>query len=650
MGLFSSKTKHVYNVSGTELYEDMPPLVQQTVQVAVRDNRNIGKDIMANLVNGVLWKVRGLHNWASIEGNYPWGLPNGTMADIVMPKDVTVKNAVSADVGYPVHLGFIRIEPTGSSFTYYVEYWKISPYGEIKGEPDLWTYDTAEGTYPTLDIAKRDQVTPYLPIIPVRINNEYMDESEDKQPIDRAMNYLGLDMQSLCNDMRDSEEEAGSDNMPDDSYVVLAASLTRDTERTNEYLFRFFRRMYGESKITIADHEYWLNNKNPDDDTYDGSTSSTQDVHTSTLPPMNEMTIADARYKQTLQWNYITHRLYDGSLEGKKRGEHAIRFVRRTERKYDKDDDSHYKVTYSDVIISKQVTPTQVEEYTVTGLYSSFDVVNRSTVGVSLESVLDDPDNLEVPFLIPLRDDILRDMGNIKGHDLIYESVWLMGMHHDKYKVKWYQRGIFKIVMIVATVAVGFIIGGPAGAITALKAVMIGMVINTLFMPMLQDIFGEELALVIAAIATAVGAGFDFSSFAESATGTMAEITTAVATATTVAGVSVVSLASAAQMLYGGFKGMELADEMEDLQVASADLTEDLEKMGDEQRQKAYDVGITMAGISNDSWNIMDPNQYVSNVLREPNKPLMSPLYVSKYVDASLHLDIPKTVLNLGHA
>jgi len=647
MGLFSSKTKHVYNVSGTELYEDMPPLVQQTVGIAVRDNRNIGKDIMANLVNGVLWKVRGLHNWASVEGNYPWGLPNGTMADVVTPKTSVVQKIVSTSVGYPVHIGFIRIEPTGSSYTYYVEYWEVSAFGEITGEPDLWIYDTATGTYPNLEIKEREQVTPYLPIIPIRIANQYMDESEDKAKIDKALNFLGLDLKDLCTDMRDAAAESGG-SMPDDSYVVLGASLTRDTERTNEYLFRFFKRMYGESKISYSDHKYWGANYVPPEEPFWNITASKAEVPSSTLPPMNKLHIKDSRYDQTLQWNYITHRIYTGSLEGKKRGEHSIRFVRRQTTEIN-DRDETYRVTHSDAIISKQVTPTQIEEYVVSGLYSSFKVVGRSTVAVTLEEVLDDPDNLDVPFVIPLRDDILRDMGNIKGHDLIYESVWLMGMHHDTYKVKWYQRGIFKLVVIVVSVIIGFVVGGPAGAATAVKAAMIGMIVSA-FMPMLQDLLGAELALVVATIATAIGAGFDFNAFLESAGTSLAQTTTAIATATTVAGVSTMSLANAALMLYSGLKGMDLAEDMEDLQVTAADLTKDLEEMGDEQRQKAYDMGITMAGIKNDPWNILDPNQYVSNVLKEPNKPLMAPLFVSHYVDASLHLDIPKTVLNLGHS
>lgn len=646
MGLFSSKTKHVYNVSGSELYQDMPTLMQQTVRGTTQDNRNISKDLVANLINGVLWNVRGLHRWASVEGNYPWGLPDGTMANVITPKESVVKNAVSADVGYQVHVGFIRIEPSGTSYTYYVEYWELSPYGEIKGEPSLWTYDTADGTYPYLNIdTKYEQNTPYLPIMPIRVNNQYMDESEEGSDIRKALNFIDLNLKTLCDGMRESAKESSSD-MPDDTYVVLGASVSRGTERTNEYLFRFFRRMYGESDISYSDQEYWAANKVPTETVYDPHEGyTTKEIPHTSLPPTNSLNISDARYDQNLQWDYITHRIYDGSV-GKVGTHHVEKFTGSTN-KYDSggEEYTHYQ---SGIKIRKQLNSTQVEEFVVHGLLTDFNVVDRSRVGVTIDDVFDNPDELDMPFIIPLRMDIIRDMGNIRSHDLIYESVWMLSMHHDTYKQKWYQTGFFKIFIMVVVVVVTAIFA-PQMLPAVIKGLMISMVVQA-FMPLLQDVLGEELAMVVAVIATAIGLGFDPTALAESATGTLATTTTVTPTVITVAGVSVQSLAMASMQLYAGLTTLDLKDQMEDLSTAIDELTAEIKEYEEESEQTAYDVGITMAGIKSDPWHMLDPSQYVSNVLNEPKKPLKGPLYIQHYVDASLHLDIPKTVLNLGHA
>ena len=84
------------------LYQEMPPLVKQTIAGSVVQNRNIGKDLIANLVNGVLWKANGLYSWA--KQNHPWGLPDGYIA-YDRPADVTLIEAcVQQDVGTGINI------------------------------------------------------------------------------------------------------------------------------------------------------------------------------------------------------------------------------------------------------------------------------------------------------------------------------------------------------------------------------------------------------------------------------------------------------------------------------------------------------------------------------------------------------------------
>ncbi len=58
MGLFSSSSKTYYNSTTCQLYDDdTAGLIEQTVAASVVQNRNIGNDLIANIVNGIGFKL-----------------------------------------------------------------------------------------------------------------------------------------------------------------------------------------------------------------------------------------------------------------------------------------------------------------------------------------------------------------------------------------------------------------------------------------------------------------------------------------------------------------------------------------------------------------------------------------------------------------
>ena len=256
MGLFSSRTKHVYTPYSMLLYQEMPPLVKQTVAGAVTGNRNVGKDLIANLVNGVLWKANGLYSWA--KNNHPWGLPDGYVS-YVRPEDVTLIAAcVQDDIGKPINILFTKRTPVeGGNYLYEVTYTLKSSKKDPKEY--TWSYTTnAGGKYPVLDVSILKQDSPYYPIIPIRVANENIGEQdkEHRSKIKQALNYLNIGLDDIYKSIKDSSEESGEEPA-DDMYVILAVSISASKQASKKYIYKYFKYLSSKSLSNKNDYDYW---------------------------------------------------------------------------------------------------------------------------------------------------------------------------------------------------------------------------------------------------------------------------------------------------------------------------------------------------------------------------------------------------------
>lgn len=597
----------------------MPPLIKQTVAGAVVNNRNIATDLTANIVNGILFKANQLYNYGK-SGSYPWGLPDGSMAYISDTGQQSCKTVLEAIEGGPVCILGVLIEPDGNGdYIYTVNYHLVDTQGNITGDMKTWEYNEGAETYPTLTIDKLSEESPYYPIIPIRLDNVNLAEeigAEYYAEIKKACNYLSIDLQSLYDDINSQD----TDNPPEDMYILMGVSISNNTPRTNEYLYRYFESMYGSSVVTKVEYDYWGN-------TTDKTTQA----------PQNTVVIKDSQFHSELSWSYIT-----STVENKTgtSGTYTVEYVSNAGRV----DHGDWVESTDGVRVSWQRNGTQRITFLVHGLVYRSKVAGDHWVSKDCMNAFgdpDDPENGEV-FIVPLRKDICVAMGAIKAHDLMYESIRLHVNDEYSYKVKWYQTGFGQLFVLVVAIAVSVIfqqwqtLSWATAAATAglvLQQVIIAMVLQPVMAILVQDVLGEELALLVTAIMMAYGMSVGM----DAATGSLV-----VSTAPSIA-----SVATASMQLYTGLKSLDFQEDMEDLAKEQEAVQELLKDQAEEEMQTAIDVNMVSNMISNDPYHLMEPSSFVQRMLDEGKEPLLINKVAQNYTRVATYTDKPSSMIRL---
>lgn len=189
----------------------------------------------------------------------------------------------------------------------------------------------------------------------------------------------------------------------------------------------------------------------------------------------------------------------------------------------------------------RQIDANTYSKLTCYGLLHRNYIYGSESVNYTTGPALVDVD--ESGFLIPLHDPTLRSMSLVDATQVTIQSGYLIFNTYQIYKKKWYEKGVFKIVIVVliivlavfiAPVAVGASVGllgtnlavGTALGLTGLSAIIAGAVANTLAAMVLTSIimsgstalFGDRIGAIVGAIVsfvlvTGFTGGFDFSNF-----------------------------------------------------------------------------------------------------------------------------------------
>ncbi len=239
-----------------------------------------------------------------------------------------------------------------------------------------------------------------------------------------------------------------------------------------------------------------------------------------------------------------------------------------------------------------------------------------------------DDDDVAACFVIPLRQDIVKSMGPIKTHDLMYESIRLVC--NDKYKqsLEWYESGFFQVFTVIVAVVIT-IYNAPAGtailsaamASLVVQQIVIQVVLSYAISTLVEDITSEELAMLVAALATLYTGGFSTSSFVNA---------------------SVNAASTAVELVYEEL-AEDIADEIEDY----SDLLEDVY---DEQSDTAYDQALVLNMIDSDSYNINAAHDYVKMFAYNTKGATLIRDYTSNFVSVMQYTDRPSSYIYLGNS
>lgn len=384
----------------------------------------------------------------------------------------------------------------------------------IQSRPLFWMYQIGLGTYPVLDswLSFEDLVSPYYPSIPIRVKNvDFTDEAHQDTDLyktgKKILKKVGIDIQDLADSVNDNEDIDDIDYC----YVTFGVNLNAKSQECKRYMYRFFEHLQSISSVSQGDFDTWI----------PGSGAS---------PPTNVLKVfseenRSAHHDIELQWQYInttveTGTVFDAAevddvevaLDG---GQDELSWGGFEDNRLDK----------TKLIVKKQITEDSYIKLEICGLtYENFVYKGKSVQLTAYDSLRepDEDEEEEEGFILPLNYEIIRNTPMVELTDLAYQINHLVFNCYKIVKQKWYQSGLFKIILIIVAIVVIVVTWGSAtpAVATALATALGGttlaivlaatifvlgsMVLMNILTKAAIDIFGQEFGALIAVIASFV--------------------------------------------------------------------------------------------------------------------------------------------------
>ncbi len=419
----------------------------------------------------------------------------------------------------------------------------------------VWKYKQGSGNAEVdAMFAPADALGAFFPYIPIRIDNVFVSETAwpeiyagNKKAYRRAANSPYV---KLVDNIADNESLGDIDY----AYVVFGVSMNVVEHACKQYLFEFFDTLRENSSSGVLAYENWKTSWQASRDAMDAwitwFNAQLDEIHplygepepvTLPYPPIPEPSIrvnsginAAMNYDVTISWNYITRTSGAGlGFAGAKRGQVLIRKLNEEEFA-----DAIYYVNpefYGSLfqMVSKETTVQHIEiihQFTdnswgrlqIGGLKFRNLIYKGKSDDITIFEALDDPE--ESGFIIPLHEEIYKSMGLKYGTQMSTASTFIVFNCYKVVKQKWYQTGIFKIIIIIIAIVImyytgtdGGLLGTNAGVGASLgfsgtSAIVVGAAVNAIaamvLMTVIQKIstslFGEKWGALVGAIISVV--------------------------------------------------------------------------------------------------------------------------------------------------
>lgn len=570
MGLFGGSKTYVssvlYNLAGDEV--DRPSYLKSTVMGAILYPRNanmsFGGVIRESYIQGPGIQMRSFFRWA--QDHYDdIGVPTGTLGGATQIDSEIVADAVPVDPGHHADVslvdygtgdysvwaeqwmlenhpdlidtdwtsdisagGVITVtfeDTTTATFTptdfelgsiyIYTLYNEITPavvgtgteeapeFPEVVGPDTIWIYKFGSG-HTELDdmIIEGANNGEYLPFIPIRINNQFL--SETYEPAAYALAKKAYKRASRAKFDKLIEKIADNENLDDIdyAYVMYGVPLNVVEQASRQYLYRFFEKLRLSNTESNEEFVLW------------------QEAGGLVAPPTNSVRIKstgtlDTNVNMNITWNSIAESTGEGEGKpGAKEGEYWL------------EAEPGVGILGNRIKIWWQETETSWRALTVIGAKHDNLIYNNKSVTILATEALDDEEISG--FLVPLHFGTVQEMSLIDRTQMGTACSYLVLNCYEVVKLKWYQTGIFKIIVFVAVVAITVVTAG-AGAplvgilgtaasvgaaigLTGTLALIAGAIINAVVAMILMKlimagavaIFGEKIGQIIGVIVSLV--------------------------------------------------------------------------------------------------------------------------------------------------
>lgn len=486
---------------------------------------------------------------------------------------INLPEQISVDIAAPGDLLWATAPQTGSELRklLYVAYTVVEP-GETNEEAaesslDLFVYRMGSGNA-VLDAltGSSQEMTEFYPSLPVRLRNRSLRHEDYTAEYAIAKTaYKKLTGQKL-DDLLDTVEDNENIDDIDYAFITMGVALNTQNQTAKEYLYKFLAQLKDTQAATKTDYdtfkdrvvaaeksrlewESYLLRQEQGSGWIFGEEPPEEPQEVATVPPLNTFEMnapALDNLRQRLSWCFMTEsqrvgncNRFDGdpNRTKAKKGEYFIhvgspyQFEKRI--LFSNSEDGRERYYWGTVNLPRIFLFHQTGEFTYTQLeivgfkHENF-VYQREAVEITAKEALEEPDG--TGFIIPLHAPTLTEMGMAKATRMSGSVSHIVFNSYERVRQKWYEKSIFKILLVVAAAVLSVIIPGLGGVVasgilgsnvavgislgmtTVLSAAIAGAIANalaavvvvTLISSGSTALFGEKVGGVIATIATFV--------------------------------------------------------------------------------------------------------------------------------------------------
>lgn len=369
----------------------------------------------------------------------------------------------------------------------------------INGEPasltksvnyGYFTYLDGSGVYPSLDevyLTNGDTFGSFFPMAHFRQNKQAtsIDEnSEEFKSSTKLLKYLNIDFKDMVESINENPDIGDVES----AFLLLAVPAKSTEPIEQRYLFDFFNAAYNAGG------------------TGSGSLMLTNDSRNYSI------VIEDAKFKMALNYNDIKKKYRAGNIGAVGSFNISQTSIDVSNEITEIDSESFTSHTYT------QITTLPVINYqkqVSTGVYIEISVINLTATYFIWNGFIDIAEEGEASLLIPL-DHSITETYSIPDRETLYSrSLHLVFNSRITTKIKWYQTGLFKMILIVVAIVIAFYDWSgsssyallTAGTMTLEAAALLvvqyafwGIAINLAFKYFVK-LVGAKWAMVIAVVA-----------------------------------------------------------------------------------------------------------------------------------------------------
>jgi hypothetical protein len=363
----------------------------------------------------------------------------------------------------------------------------------VNGQTKYWAYKDNSGTYPVLDQVNVESPAvsgSYFPFTYFRFGKQPANTDTTSQAYltsKRMMKYLGMDYDEVADSINENPDIGDVEQ----AMLTFAVPATSTNPIECRYLFDYFNNLHYTMEGDINPVLSGLFGK-----------LRKQSVKA------NAIVIQDSRFKMTLSNNGISKQIVSGSIGEVGTYTSSYNEVVSLEAFVDQDTGvaTYLPVRYKKHHYRRQIAPGLYEDITVNDLTMTYYVYgNYTTTGDETDAIL----------LIPIDRSITQQYSIAEKEELYSRSLHFVFNSRVVQKIRWYQQGIFKVIMFVIAVVIT-IYNPPAGLaamqLTGAALVIAAIVINIVVGIILQaafrlfvKVFGADVAQAIAIIAIIYG-------------------------------------------------------------------------------------------------------------------------------------------------